>query len=407
MLPRCGFRACAKTTVAASCVIQLLYVLLTVVYWGQDKRFDEKVTPIPSLEMTTAEPINDTLEYFLWLYEEYCRQEFRPRQSNVAAWSRRTGRDGANTSFCPCVSDRLVGALNRTAEVPLIGDLELRHRELWPGGEWFPTHCIPLQRIAIIIPYRDRDEHLAFLLSVLHPMLQRQMLHYTIYVIEQLHPEVFNKAALMNAGVREIERVAKFDCYIFHDVDMIPLHDHNFYTCTEMPRHIGSHVDKFNFTLPYTQLFGGVTGFTPGQFDQVNGYSNLYYGWGGEDDDMFSRIAAQNLSIIRFSSTVARYSMIQHTRDDLNPDNRGRFSILYNRQRFAIYQKDGVRSVRYMLNSFEARPLYTWLQMSLPPHPRYFQNTYLMHHGGAVGGHSMDVVVTLSILVAALAFCVF
>lgn len=52
----------------------------------------------------------------------------------------------------------------------------------------------------------------------------------------------------MNAGFTEIEKIAEFDCYIFHDVDMIPLHDHNFYTCSEMPRHVGSHVDKFNFT---------------------------------------------------------------------------------------------------------------------------------------------------------------
>jgi N-terminal domain of galactosyltransferase len=44
-----------------------------------------------------------------------------------------------------------------------------------------------------------------------------------------------------------------------------------------------------NFRLPYNSLFGGVTAFTPEHFELVNGFSNQYYGWGGEDDDMFNR----------------------------------------------------------------------------------------------------------------------
>lgn len=45
------------------------------------------------------------------------------------------------------------------------------------------------------------------------------------------------------------------------------------------------------FSLPYLSYFGGVDAFTPDQFWKVNGFSNLYFGNGGEDDDMVNRYA--------------------------------------------------------------------------------------------------------------------
>lgn len=58
--------------------------------------------------------------------------------------------------------------------------------DLQYGGRWEPTDCYARHRVAIIIPYRDRREHLAILLYHLHPILKRQLLSYKIYVIEQV-----------------------------------------------------------------------------------------------------------------------------------------------------------------------------------------------------------------------------
>lgn len=55
-----------------------------------------------------------------------------------------------------------------------------------PGGLYTPPDCIARERVAIIIPFRDREEHLRILLHNLHPMLQRQQLDYGIYVVEQV-----------------------------------------------------------------------------------------------------------------------------------------------------------------------------------------------------------------------------
>ena len=39
---------------------------------------------------------------------------------------------------------------------------------------------------------------------------------------------------------------------------------------------------------------------------QLNGFSNQYWGWGGEDDDMSKRIKAANLTITRYKMDIAR-----------------------------------------------------------------------------------------------------
>ena len=41
--------------------------------------------------------------------------------------------------------------------------------------------------------------------------------------------------------------------------------------------------------LQYWDLVGGALALTPEQVVKTNGYSNVYWGWGGEDDDMFLR----------------------------------------------------------------------------------------------------------------------
>lgn len=58
--------------------------------------------------------------------------------------------------------------------------------ELLAGGSWRPTGCTARHKVAVIVPYRDRREHLRILLSHLHPILQRQQLDYTIFVVEQV-----------------------------------------------------------------------------------------------------------------------------------------------------------------------------------------------------------------------------
>ncbi|VDN32356.1 unnamed protein product [Gongylonema pulchrum] len=89
----------------------------------------------------------------------------------------------------------------------------------------------------------------------------------------------------MNAAFRFAERL-NVRCVIFHDVDMFPQDDRNFYGCPPTPRHIGAYVSTLGYQLWYKEIVGGVLAISMDDYRAVNGYSNLYWAWGGEDDDM-------------------------------------------------------------------------------------------------------------------------
>lgn len=58
---------------------------------------------------------------------------------------------------------------------------------------------------------------------------------------------MFNRAMLMNVGFVEALKFREFDCFIFHDVDLLPEDDRNLYTCPDQPRHMSVAVDSMKY----------------------------------------------------------------------------------------------------------------------------------------------------------------
>lgn len=70
------------------------------------------------------------------------------------------------------------------------------------GGEGKPEDCVSYQKVAIIVPYRNRYFHLKLLLSRLHPLLRKQKIHYRIFVIEQVYLPV-NIICMLNISINK------------------------------------------------------------------------------------------------------------------------------------------------------------------------------------------------------------
>ena len=69
----------------------------------------------------------------------------------------------------------------------------------------------------------------------------------TVSYLIVLGDNPFNRAMLMNVGFVEALKLYNYDCFIFHDVDLLPENDQNLYTCLEQPRHMSVAVDVLEY----------------------------------------------------------------------------------------------------------------------------------------------------------------
>jgi hypothetical protein len=119
----------------------------------------------------------------------------------------------------------------------------------------------------------------------MHRFFSKQELDYAIYVIEPIVSITFNRGILMNIGFVESLKDSDnyWECFALHDVDLIPEDERNMYACpVKNPRHMSIQISNSNYELMYEGYFGGVALLTKEQFNKCNGFSNLYFGWGGE-----------------------------------------------------------------------------------------------------------------------------
>ncbi|XP_075745834.1 beta-1,4-N-acetylgalactosaminyltransferase bre-4-like isoform X1 [Rhipicephalus microplus] len=261
--------------------------------------------------------------------------------------------------LCPVIPPNLVGYIPTNMDVRSLDDVEDEFPDVMPGGHFRPKECTSRHRVAILIPYRNRAQHLNIFIYNIHRVLARQQIDYGVFVIEQGDSKAFNRAKLLNIGYLESTALYDYQCFVFHDIDLVPVDDRNVYTCPQRPRHMSVTIDSHS-GVPYGLMFGGVSALSKEIMLRVNGYSNIYWGWGGEDDDMSFRLTHINQTILRRPGNIARYKSLKHKHGEKNP---ARFGILKDWK--ARYKTDGLNNVRYKIMDMAFRKLYTWILADL------------------------------------------
>lgn len=144
-----------------------------------------------------------------------------------------------------------------------------------------------MHKLGIIVPYRNRINHLEeFKKSTTNYLNNKGYTNYVIIIVEQDNAKLFNRGMLLNIGFKEAKKL-RCDYVVFHDVDMLPIDVD--YSYSDTPIHLATD------NIPFKSYFGGITLFPSELFEKINGFSNLYWGWGFEDDDLRYRCVKNNI----------------------------------------------------------------------------------------------------------------
>lgn len=205
------------------------------------------------------------------------------------------------------------------------------------------------RRLAIVVPYRDRAEHLQALIAHLDAYFSRdkidQNIDHQIYIIEQGNSQLFNRGKLRNIGFSLLQ--AQFDYFAFHDVDYLPIWSD--YSYPEQPTQL---VYYGTVLQEPEDFFGGVVLFQKKHFQRVNGYSNEYWGWGFEDCDLRLRCVHAGLFPMRRKGT---YQSLSHAHQgyleqrQLTPESYQNLQRYRNLQQDFYYQNDGLNTLNFSI----------------------------------------------------------
>ena len=207
-------------------------------------------------------------------------------------------------------------------------------------------------KVAIIVPYRNnpadnvRKKHLDEFYAHMNLFLTGHK--FKIFVIEQTDDgKKFNRGKLLNAGIK-IATEKGYDVLITHDVDLLPKQNIlNYYLMKyDFPVHIAW---QWKTKYTFNEYFGGIVSFTPEIAKQINGYPNNFWGWGGEDDSFYNRVAQTIKKIGR--PNVGDIRDIEHegpTKQTIN--NRKKENILND---LKGWEHNGLNNVKYKIINIE------------------------------------------------------
>ena len=164
-------------------------------------------------------------------------------------------------------------------------------------------------KLGVCVPYRNREAHLKEFIPAIGKYLDEQGIEYCIYFGHQVDDKLFNRGAMKNVAAKHAFEDG-CDYIVWHDIDMIPEEGCDYSFPNETPIHIATNISQMDYKLKYEEYFGGAVIFSKEQVEKTNGYSNDYWDWGMEDDDIFWRCVLEgyaNDSYMKYDDTIQNY----------------------------------------------------------------------------------------------------
>jgi hypothetical protein len=214
------------------------------------------------------------------------------------------------------------------------------------------------KRLAIIVPYRDRPQHLKEFLPHMANYFQRDKLDryiaVSIHIVEQGGTAAFNRGKILNCGYQLAREGADYVC--FHDVDYLPLWAD--YSWSAKPARLIWYGLRMREDPEH--FFGAVTLFDKTAFEAANGYPNVYWGWGPEDAELGRRCHFAGFGFDRRDGT---YLALPHPdagfiAPGIWTEEARQTHVVFEQRRDhlkPLMRKDGLSSLKFKL--VEKRPI--------------------------------------------------
>uniref|UniRef100_A0A6C0B656 Galactosyltransferase C-terminal domain-containing protein n=1 Tax=viral metagenome TaxID=1070528 RepID=A0A6C0B656_9ZZZZ len=153
----------------------------------------------------------------------------------------------------------------------------------------------PVPKYIFIVPYRDREQQLAFFKKHMSFVLEDiKPDDYKIFYIHQCDQRSFNRGAMKNIGFLYVKDIYPNDyqniTLVFNDIDTMP-YTKNFFNYETTPGNV-KHFYGFRYSL------GGIVSIKAGDFERINGYPN-FWAWGYEDNLLQKRVLNKGIFIDR------------------------------------------------------------------------------------------------------------
>jgi len=155
----------------------------------------------------------------------------------------------------------------------------------------------------ILIPYRDREDHLNYFLNNSWTLIKGRLADTKLVIIEQEEGKLFNRGKLLNVGFKEYLDKTKY--FITHDVDVNPLND-----VIKLYEIIPEKEEVVGIYSSPLKTLGGVIKTTSLVIKKINGFPNTFWGWGVEDRALYNRAKYFDIKI--------RFNIITKTKEALD-----------------------------------------------------------------------------------------
>jgi hypothetical protein len=214
------------------------------------------------------------------------------------------------------------------------------------------------KRLAIVVPYRDRAQHLSQFVPHIVTYFQRDKLDrhiaVTVNIIEQAGTAPFSRGRLANCGYLLTREASDYTC--IHDVDYLPMWAD--YSWSPAPARLIWH--GLTLREDWNNFFGAVSLLDNAVFEKVNGFPNCYWGWGPEDLEFGFRCRIQGFD---FEKRDGTYIPLKHKHAGFSApqvwtEEGRRTNELFRKRQpnlRALIDRDGINTLKFKL--LDKKPL--------------------------------------------------